>query len=88
HLDESYIDSLKEMLVRNHNRARVAVLGDWGIAEGLVFDGLFEQRDFSMQDIATLPKSVGLDFGFKHDPTAGEFIAVDQINRIIYVYDE
>ncbi|MGK1739420.1 hypothetical protein ACR91Q_28170, partial [Klebsiella pneumoniae] len=41
-----------------------------------------------MQDIATLPKSVGLDFGFKHDPTAGEFIAVDQINRIIYVYDE
>lgn len=88
HLDESYIDSLKEMLVRNPNRARVAVLGDWGIAEGLVFDGLFEQRDFSMQEIAALPKSVGLDFGFKHDPTAGEFIAVDQINRIIYVYDE
>lgn len=88
HLDDAYVAALKEMLKRNPNRARVAVLGDWGIAEGLVFDGLFETRDFDMQEIATLPKSVGLDFGFKHDPTAGEFIAVDQVNRIVYVYDE
>ena len=88
YLDKAYVDSLKEMLVRNPNRARVAVLGEWGIAEGLVFDGLFEQRDFSYDEIANLPKSVGLDFGFKHDPTAGEFIAVDQDNRIVYIYDE
>ena len=88
YLDKAYVDSLKEMLVRNPNRARVAVLGEWGIAEGLVFDGLFEQRDFSYDEIAGLPKSVGLDFGFKHDPTAGEFIAVDQDNRIVYIYDE
>lgn len=88
YLDKAYVDSLKEMLVRNPNRARVAVLGEWGIAEGLVFDGLFEQRDFSMEQIAGLPKAVGLDFGFKHDPTAGEFMAIDQKNHIVYVYDE
>src|SRR5699024_11166864 len=58
YLDKAYVDSLKEMLVRNPNRARVAVLGEWGIAEGLVFDGLFEQRDFSYDEIAKLPKSV------------------------------
>lgn len=88
HLNTDYVDSLKEMLVRNPNRARVAVLGEWGIAEGLVFDGLFEQREFPYDEIANLPKSIGLDFGFKHDPTAGEFIAVDQDNRIVYIYDE
>ncbi|WP_333603498.1 PBSX family phage terminase large subunit, partial [Lactobacillus acetotolerans] len=88
HLDDAYVASLEDMAVRNPNRARVAVFGDWGISEGLIFDGLFEQRDFSMDDIAGLPKSVGLDFGFKHDPTAGEFIAIDQPNRTVYIYDE
>ena len=88
YLDDDYIASLKDMIKRNPNRARVAVYGDWGIAEGLVFDGLFEQRDFSYEEIANLPKAVGLDFGFKHDPTAGEFIAIDQKNRIVYIYDE
>ncbi|AFU63009.1 terminase large subunit [Lactobacillus phage ATCC8014] len=88
HLNESYIKSLKEMLVRNPNRARVAVLGDWGVAEGLVFDGLFEERIIDKQAIQRLPHSIGLDFGFKHDPTAAVFTAVDQVNRVVYVYDE
>lgn len=88
HLNDDYVAALEEMLTRNPNRARVAVLGDWGVAEGLVFDGLFETRDFDMKSISRLPKSVGLDFGFKNDPTAGIFIAVDQINHVIYVYDE
>ena len=88
HLDAGYIAALKEMVTRNPNRARVAVFGDWGIAEGLVFEDLFEEKEFSMDDIAGLPKGVGLDFGFKHDPTAGEFFAIDQKKRIVYVYDE
>ncbi|KRN77256.1 PBSX family phage terminase large subunit [Weissella minor] len=88
HLDDEYIASLEEMRIRNPNRARVAVDGEWGIAEGLVFEGLFEQQDFTMESIATFPKSVGLDFGFKHDPTAGEFFAIDQDKRIVYIYDE
>lgn len=88
HLNQDFIDSMEEMVIRNPNRAKVAVFGDWGISEGLVFDGLFEQRDFSMEEIANLPKAVGLDFGFKHDPTAGEFMAIDQKNRVVYIYDE
>lgn len=88
HLNRDYVESLEDMLRANPNRARVAVKGDWGIAEGLVFEGLFEQKEFSLESIAGLPKSVGLDFGFKHDPTAGEFMAIDQKNRIVYIYDE
>ena len=87
-LDEQYVQRLLEMKKNNPNRARVAVDGEWGVSEGLIFDGLFEQREFSMKDIATLPKVVGLDFGFKHDPTAAEFMAIDQNKRIVYVYDE
>ena len=87
-LDEQYVQRLLEMKKNNPNRARVAVDGEWGVSEGLIFEGLFEQREFSMKDIATLPKVVGLDFGFKHDPTAAEFMAIDQNKRIVYVYDE
>ena len=87
-LDEQYVQRLLGMKKNNPNRARVAVDGEWGVSEGLIFDGLFEQREFSMKDIATLPKVVGLDFGFKHDPTAAEFMAIDQNKRIVYVYDE
>lgn len=88
HLNADYVEDLEDMLRTNPNRARVAVLGEWGIAEGLVFEDLFEQKDFSMEQIAGLPKAVGLDFGFKHDPTAAEFMAIDQKNHIVYVYDE
>ncbi|GBG94637.1 phage terminase large subunit [Ligilactobacillus salitolerans] len=88
HLNADYVEDLEDMLKSNPNRARVAVLGEWGVAEGLVFEGLFEQRDFGMEEIANLPKVIGLDFGFKHDPTAAEFMAIDQKKRIVYVYDE
>lgn len=87
-LNDDYVESLEEMLTRNPNRARVAVLGEWGIAEGLVFDGQFESRAFDDSEIALLPHGVGLDFGFKHDPTAGEYFAIDRKNWTVYIYDE
>lgn len=87
-LNSDYVESLEEMTTRNPNRARVAVYGDWGIAEGLVFDGCFESRAFSDDEIVGLPRGRGLDFGFKHDPTAGEYFAIDRDHHIVYVYDE
>ena len=87
-LDEQYVQRLLEMKKNNPNRARVAVDGEWGVSEGLIFDGLFDQKYFSMESIAKLPKKVGLDFGFKHDPTAGVFMAIDTQKRVVYIYDE
>lgn len=87
-LDDAYIERLEDMIKRNPRRAEVAVFGNWGISEGLVFEGLFEQRDVSAQEIANLPKTVGLDFGMKHDPTAGIFMAIDKPNLTVYVFDE
>lgn len=87
-LDDKDKQHYEDLYRTNPRRARIVCDGDWGVAEGLVFDGLFEQRNFSYEEIANLPKAVGLDFGFKHDPTAGEFMAIDQKNRIVYIYDE
>lgn len=84
HLDEGYIAALEEMRVRNPTRARVAVDGEWGVAEGLVFEGLFELEDFDYKTIQGR-HVMGLDFGFTHDPTA--FVKAIVQDHDIYVYD-
>lgn len=84
HLDEGYIAALEEMRVRNPTRARVAVDGEWGVAEGLVFEGLFELEDFDYRKIQGR-HVMGLDFGFTHDPTA--FVKAIVQDHDIYVYD-
>ncbi|CAK8054127.1 PBSX family phage terminase large subunit [Eupransor demetentiae] len=83
HLDDTFIKSMKEMVKRNPNRARVAVFGDWGISEGLVFDGLFEMEDFDPKAI-TGRQIMGIDFGFTNDPTA--FVKAIVKGNDIYVY--
>jgi len=84
HLDEGYIAALEEMRVRNPTRARVAVDGEWGVAEGLVFEGLFELEEFDYRKIQGR-HVMGLDFGFTHDPTA--FVKAIVKDHDIYVYD-
>lgn len=84
HLDAGYIEALLEMKVRNPTRARVAVDGEWGVAEGLVFEGLFELEDFDYRKIQGR-HVMGLDFGFTHDPTA--FVKAVVQDHDIYVYD-
>ncbi|PVY82554.1 PBSX family phage terminase large subunit [Convivina intestini] len=83
HLNQGFIDDMEEMKIRNPNRARVAVYGDWGIAEGLVFDGLFDLEDFEPSEIVGR-QIMGLDFGFTHDPTA--FVKATVKDNDIYVY--
>lgn len=87
-LDEGYIERLKEMKVKNPRRAKVAVDGEWGVAEGLVFENfVVEQFDLSK----VLKNSIvvhGLDFGFTHDPTAFSEAAVNLKTKDIYVFNE
>ncbi|CAK1235895.1 PBSX family phage terminase large subunit [Fructobacillus fructosus] len=84
HLDQQFIDNMMELKERNPNRARVAVDGEWGIAEGLVFEGLFNLEDFDVSKIKGR-QIMGLDFGFTHDPTA--FVKAVVKDHDIYVYD-
>ncbi|NLS38273.1 PBSX family phage terminase large subunit [Fructobacillus tropaeoli] len=84
HLDQQFIDNMMELKERNPNRARVAVDGEWGIAEGLVFEDLFELENFDSRAIQGR-QIMGLDFGFTHDPTA--FVKAIVKGDDIYVYD-
>lgn len=72
---------------RSPSRARIACDGDWGIAEGLIFD------NWTVEDLtAKIPtfddKYYGLDFGYSSDYTALISVHLDRVNKKIYVFDE
>lgn len=87
-LDDDYLNMLMEMKVRNPRRARVAVDGEWGVAEGLVFEN-FVVEQFDLKKVLNGATVVhGLDFGFTHDPTAFSEAAVNMKTRDIYIFNE
>lgn len=88
-LDEQYINRLKEMVTRNPRRAKVAVFGEWGISEGLVFEN-FDVQEFDEHEKlkAGLPSYFGMDFGFTHDPTTLISCLYDAKSHELWIYDE
>ncbi len=90
-LNEEYVKSLEELLVRNPLRARIYTEGLWGVAdpEGLVFSN-WEIKEFDPLEIAKLPKvehRCGLDFGWV-DATAIADSLYDPVHSTIYVINE
>lgn len=81
----------------NPRRYEIEGLGNWGIAEGLVYNN-WQELDFdpyvlkNMKYAKTgLPKYLdlrGLDFGFANDPTAFIALLANEKDREIYIYDE
>lgn len=72
---------------RSPSRARIACDGEWGIAEGLIFD------NWTVEDLTNrIPtfdnKYYGLDFGYSADYTALISVSLDRENKKIYVFDE
>lgn len=89
-LDESDLRNFEELRIRDPARYRIAGLGEWGVAEGLVYDN-FEVRDFPLDELRKLPGMqavFGLDFGYTNDPSALFCGLADKKNRVIYVFDE
>ncbi len=94
--DRSVFERMKET---NYRRYAVAGLGEWGIADGLVFEN-FEMFDFSFDDKGNLLRKeqiidfwelrhfFGLDYGYTNDPTAFIAFAVVPHSKEIYIYDE
>lgn len=84
-LDEADRNRFEDLYKTNPRRAKIVCDGEWGIADGLVFDrfkvGEFE-RDLSLDSY------IGLDFGFSIDPTAFIDVAVDEANKRLYICDE
>jgi phage terminase large subunit len=98
-LSESDNQIYEIMAKKNPRRYRIEGLGEWGIAEGLIYEN-WKQEEFSVDDVIKqnlkvkdnrgLPNLVscnGIDFGY-NDPTAFVGAYADKKNYKIYVYYE
>lgn len=85
-LDKVDVDRYEDLYISNPRRARIVCDGEWGVAEGLVYDNVvIENFDFK-QLLPTHKLAVGLDFGFVHDPTALIVFLIG--DKDIYIFDE
>lgn len=89
-LDEQDIALFEEMRIKSPRRYKIEGLGEWGIAEGGIYEN-WHERLFDINEIAKRPSvqsAFGLDFGYTNDPTALSCSLVDIENREIYIFDE
>ena len=93
-LDKTDRDVFERMRETNYRRYAVAGLGEWGIAEGLIFEN-WESRVFDKNSLGVAEETdwqfkhfFGLDYGYTNDPTAFICFAVNPIAKEIYIYDE
>lgn len=88
-LDKADRNIFLKMKKNNPRRYRIEGEGEWGIAEGLIYENvLFE--DFDVDEIKRIPgikSAFNLDFGFT-DPNAFVCEMVDNTNMKIYIFDE
>lgn len=85
-LDEVDIKRYEDLYVTNPRRARIVCDGEWGVAEGLIYDNVVVE-EFNVDELFKTHKlALGLDFGFTHDPTALIVFLIG--DRDIYIFDE
>ena len=88
-LDGTDREIFERMKEENPRKYDVAGLGNWGIAEGLVFEnwrlGVVETQRSEEWKWRSF---FGLDYGYTNDPTAFIAFKVNPIDRLIYIYDE
>lgn len=89
--DRAVFERMKETNARKY---AVAGLGEWGIAEGLVFEN-WQVQEFSATELGADKNEqwkyrhfFGLDYGYTNDPTAFIAFAVNNVDKEVYIYDE
>lgn len=88
-LDASDRNLFLKMKVNNPRRYRIEGDGEWGIAEGLIYEKVrFEAFEIDkIRAINGIKAAFGLDFGFT-DPNAFVCMLIDNTAKKIYVFDE
>ena len=91
-LDETDRAIYERMKEEHPRKYAVAGLGEWGIAEGLVFENwtvdTFDIKEVTKEKPWQWRHVFGLDYGYTNDPTAFIAAAVNPLERVLYVYDE
>lgn len=91
-LDETDRAMYRQMKEKNPRKYAVVGLGEWGVSEGLVYENwtvaTFDIRDVTKEKEWQWRHVFGLDYGYTNDPTAFVAMAVNPLEKKIYVYDE
>ncbi len=87
YLSKTDIELFDQMRIRNPRRYRVAGLGEFGIAEGLIYEN-WREESFTLEDVKHYKSAFGLDFGYTNDPSAFFVGFLDLQGKKLYVYDE
>ena len=90
YLDDEDRRVYEEMLKNNPKRAEIEANGEWGVAEGLVYEN-WEELNFDYREISKrkdIDSSFGLDFGYTNDPSALICLLVSKDKGEIYIFDE
>jgi len=91
--DRRIFEKMKE---ENPRRYSIEGEGNWGIAEGLVFENWQElefdveymKRQLDREDNPKYRQLQGLDFGYTNDPTAFIALLADEKEKKLFIYDE
>lgn len=89
-LDDADIELFEWMRKYSPRRYKIEGLGEWGIAEGGVFEN-WREFAFDKTEIAKRPgirSAFGLDFGYTNDPSTLSCAFVDIENRELFIFDE
>lgn len=88
-LDDVDRKRYEDLYRTNPRRARIVCDGDWGVAEGLVFEN-FQVINFDPVEKIKQVQEVthGQDYGFTNDPTTHISSVVDLENKELWIYDE
>lgn len=82
HLDESFLNEVERIKRTNPKKYKHQILGGWlDKAEGVVFTN-WRYGDFNPNNLQT---SFGQDFGFTVDPTTLVEVAIDKLQKKIYI---
>lgn len=92
YLDEVDKEIFERMKTDNPRRYAVAGLGEWGISEGLIYENwtveAFDKTKIGGDNAWKYKHVFGLDYGYTNDPTAFIAMAVNTMDKVIYIYDE
>ena len=93
-LDDTDRAIFERMKQENPRKYAVAGIGEWGIAEGLVYEN-WEVMEFDVNLLGKEEKTewqwkhfFGLDYGYTNDPTAFIAFALNPITKQMFIYDE
>lgn len=93
-LDETDRSVFERMKETNYRKYTVAGLGEWGIAEGLVYEN-WQVLEFEVDKLGAEDSTeweyhsfFGLDYGYTNDPTAFIAFAANPITKELFIYDE